>query len=116
MKRSRYEHAFPLFKQLAILPFRNLYIYKVLKLFFTRSIANHTGHEKPYQLRFKHNVTIPKPNLTLYQHFFTSNGPRLFNRTFHEISQFAVGKHYLSKLKNWLITIENVEDLIKPQI
>uniref|UniRef100_A0A1B6MSN0 Reverse transcriptase domain-containing protein n=1 Tax=Graphocephala atropunctata TaxID=36148 RepID=A0A1B6MSN0_9HEMI len=111
-KKAKHEHSRPIFLELNLLPFRNLYVYKVLKIFFVRSIANKINPIKNYQLRNTTSVPLPKPNLTLYKHFYTYNAPRLFNQTFSFITPNNDKLHFLSYLKRWLVQKEDIEILL----
>ena len=114
LKKSRLEHCWPLFSKLKILPIRNLYVYKVLKIFFNRSVSEREPLLRPYGLRNIHNFQLTQPSLTLYLHFYTYSAPRLYNLTYYNIihTQNKLNSSYIKGLKNWLLSIENIEHLL----
>lgn len=105
------EHSWPLFINLKILPIRNLYIFKVLKLFYTRSSANLFGENIRYQLR-NLLVEVPKPNLTFFKHFYIYNAPRLFNLISFKIEKRETNFLFLINLKKVLFTLTDCEELL----
>jgi hypothetical protein len=79
MHKKKTDHSAPLFKTLKILPLRNLYIFKVLRLFFDRS--GHMNVHRMYRtgsLR-RFDIHIPKPNLTHFKKFYLYLAPKFFN-------------------------------------
>jgi hypothetical protein len=113
--KDRFEHAWPLFVSLKIFPLRNLYVFKVLKMFFIRSSSYCIKRTCMYNLRRQDTIFVPKSNLTLYQNFYTCSAPRLFNKIKLEIGNFFTDRHFFSKLKNWLFTQENIYDYLRIQ-
>ena len=66
--KNRFEHTAQLFKDLKILPFRNLFIFKVLKVFFEKSGEDrYSLRIRSKSLRNSRNVLVPKPNLTAFK-------------------------------------------------
>ena len=111
-KRS-YEHSFPLFVELKLLPARYLYVYKVLRSFYVRS-----GYSPPfisasgsYHLRREYNVYVCRPNLTLYKRSFLYMGAKTFNVLPVAIRREKIFSKFLRLVKNWLFTKKNIDDL-----
>lgn len=103
--KTRLTHTPPLFLALNILPFRNLYIFKVLRLFFNRSttIAAQTRPPKTQTLRNKNSITVPKPNLTMFKHFFTYAAPHFYNHLPETLKQCNSKGKFTRNLKIHLI-------------
>lgn len=104
LKKTKLEHTKPLFKQSCILPIKNLYIYKVLKLFFNKS-SKERDKVKPQtmSLRAKLNVPIPRPNFTFYQKYFSYIAPKFFNALPNHLKEINVKKHFLKQMKDFLL-------------
>src|SRR5436190_6656003 len=112
-KSQRTSHSWPLFSQLKILPIRNLYIFKVLKVFFMRSslegFARNVRHGPRHIL-----ARVPKTKLTMFQNFYTFNAPRLFNIASVKFKILDLSKGVLCLLKQWLFTVNDTQILLKP--
>lgn len=106
------DHSWPLFSNLKILPLRNLYIYKVLKLFFIRSSKIAPTRNITYNFRSFH-APVPKPSLTMFTHFFTFNAPRLFNLISNKIDNLEHLPLFLKYLKYFLFTLRDCESFMK---
>lgn len=76
----KYAHTDPLFTNLKVLPINNLYMYKVLRIFFDRSNTERKIiRTSTIILRNNLNVYVPKPNLTIYKDFYSYIAPKVFN-------------------------------------
>ncbi len=79
LNRHRLEHTQHLFKLTKILPLRSLYIFKVLREFYVRSGNNIQINIDRSRTRRILDVSVPKPNLTLYKKFYVYLAPKLYN-------------------------------------
>ena len=105
--KTRLQHTEPLFKDLNILPFRNLYIFKVLNIFFCKSGEDRQNfglRGRARTLRRCADVSVPKPNLTAYKHFFSFLAPKFFNNLPEEIKLCNNKKTYSKLVKNILLS------------
>lgn len=106
--KSRLEHANELFITLNILPIRNLYIYKTLKIFFDRS-----GDKKLCDFRRvarnRLNVIVPKPNFTFFRKFYLFLAPTFFNLLPNEIKQCQSKNTFLKLVRSHLLNDEDVD-------
>jgi hypothetical protein len=112
-KKTRFEHTWPLFVEMKILPLRHLYIFKVLKMFYIRSSAFSITRQPSYNLRRYQVVSVPKSNLNIHQIFYSSFAPRLFNIISYKIGDFTTQREFLKKLKKWLFEQEAVDKILK---
>jgi hypothetical protein len=113
MTKSRItEHSWPLFLRLKILPIRNLYVYKVLKLFFIRSSNVTLNRDIRYNFR-QLLVQVPKSNLTVFQQSFYFNAPRLFNLISSKLKHLTPLSSFLKNLKCYLFTLSDCESFLK---
>lgn len=111
-KSSKTDHSWPLFLRLKILPIRNLYVYKVLKLFFIRS--SNVTHNRDIRYNFRRLlVPVPKSNLTVFQHSFAFNAPRLFNLISYKLEHLQPLSLFLKSVKYYLFSLSNCELLLK---
>ncbi len=80
MHRIRTDHSAPLFKELKILPLKNLFIFKVLRIFFDKSEGgNAYVNSRTRELRNRKDAIIPRPNLTIFKKFYLYLAPKFFN-------------------------------------
>ena len=108
--KAKLEHSAPLFKQLYILPLKNLYVYKVLRVFFDRSSSvNQVKNLRKETLRNKLDVSVPKPNKTHFIKFYSYLAPKFFNLLPNELKQCEVRTRFLKSVKKFLMGIEDVE-------
>lgn len=111
-KSNRLTPSWPLFLQLKILPIRNLYIYKVLKIFFIRSSTTIFQGNNIYN--FRHSLLqVPKTRLTVCQHSFTWNAPRIYNLVSVQLSTFNNLNQFCKKLKQFLFTVQYSEEFLR---
>lgn len=111
-KSSKTDQSWPLFLQLRILPIRNIYVYKVLKIFFIRSSRNYFGGNIRYSFR-NVSIPVPKPNLTFFKHSFIFNAPRLFNLISARIKTFNSLPQFIKNLKIFLFSLNEPESLFR---
>lgn len=108
--KAKLEHTEPLFKDLNILPFRNLYIFKVLKIFYDKSGDDrHDIGLRSQTLRRCANVFVPKPNSTAFKNFFLYLAPKFFNKMPDSIKTCENKRKFCKMLKNYLIDNNNTE-------
>lgn len=110
LNKSRMEHTAPLFKKLKILPFRNLYVYKTLRVFYDRSSKkNENMNIRKSTLRNNLDVLIPKPNMTLFKKFFSYTAPTFFNILPTHVKQSKNRTSYLKLIRSFLQHENNIE-------
>jgi hypothetical protein len=99
--RHRLEHTDSLFKMLKVLPLRNLYIYKVLKIFFIRS-GNEFNDDGQ---RSRRNILapVPRPFLTAFKKFYSYLAPKFFNYLPRQLKEIRNRNKYLRQLKSFLL-------------
>lgn len=110
---GKFEHTWPAFVSMKILPLRHLYIFKVLKMFFIRSTSYSTTRKMNYNFRKNEVVFVPKSYLTAHQIFYSSVAPRLFNIIKYKLTVFNNVNQFLNKLKVWLLGQESADYLLK---
>lgn len=101
----------PLFRKANILTIRNLYIFKVLKLFFIRS-GNRHFKESSYPLRNKYCV-VPASKKEFFRRFYVYTAPMLFNQLPNNIKSINNINPFLKSLRAWLIELDDSELLFK---
>lgn len=111
-KKTKHESSLPLFKALNILPLRNLYIYKVLKLFFIRSRNSYTKSVYKLRLRNADDAVVPRPTRTYFTKTYQFLAPLIFNRIPQQIKNINTSKLFARHLRSWLLTIEDVDELL----
>ena len=81
LHKNKLESAFPLYKQLQILPVRYLFVFKTLKLFYILS-GNRGTNKEHYSTRSVNQRIFlkPKVNRTLFKQSYLYLGPNLFNQ------------------------------------
>lgn len=110
-----YEHSLPLFLGHKILPFRYLYIFKVLSVFYKLS-----GNSGPTVDNIHHYITrqvskscfrLPKPNCTLFKKCFVYLSVKFFNVIPNSVKISQSLSTFKKSLKDWLMskTCEEVE-------
>ena len=102
--------SFPLFRKLRIMPLRHLYVFKVLKLFYLRS-GNRNIRTTVYNLRTNNICDCPFAKIEHFNKFYLTVAPLLFNRLPDELKLCSPITIYLSKLRIWILEMENVEHL-----
>lgn len=112
--RKKVESAKPLFKLNKILPLRNLYVFKVLKLFFIRS-GNLNKKKTKYLLR-KNMCIRPSSKKEFFRKYFLSTAPHLYEKLPTHISELTDIKIKLKEIKNWLSNLIDVEQLLNVMI
>lgn len=107
--RSKFDQAIPLYRKLNILPFKNLYIYKVLKVYYNKSDKQREDIRNPTMiLRNRLNAYVPKPKLTVYKKYFTYLAPKFFNCLPNDIRCIPRLSIFLVKLKHFLLFHDNL--------
>lgn len=115
--RPKRYHTENLFKELKVLPFRNLYIYKVLKVFFNRSGESRQSlGTRTLSLRRHLDVPIPKPKSTAFKKCFLYLAPKLYNAMPENIKQCHNERTFSYLLKNHLSQYNNVEMYFNPSV
>lgn len=79
-KKPKSEPSAPLFKDLKILPLKNLFIFKVLRIFFNKCEGGNAYiNNRSRVLRNRRDISIPRPNLTFFKKFYLYLAPKFFN-------------------------------------
>lgn len=103
-----YSHSLPLFVSHNILPFRYLYIFKVLTIFFKLSgnagptvdnIHNYSTRQTAHNI-----LRLPKPNCTLFKKCFIYLSIKIFNVIPVSVKQSRSFSVFKKTLKKWLLT------------
>jgi hypothetical protein len=96
-KCPRLTHTEPLFLTFKVLPISNLYLFKVLKIFFNRSnTERRIIRTTTVVLRDNLNFVVPKPNLTIFKHFYTYIAPKAYNNLPRELKQVDSSNTFLN--------------------
>lgn len=110
--KNKRESSFPLYLTLKVLPIRHLYIFKVLQEFYVQSGQNATEHlRSAYNTRGAGRGIIKKPkvNKTCFQNSFLFLAPKFYNLLPDYLKNVTKRKQFEIKLKQWLLSIEDVE-------
>lgn len=108
LNRPRLEHTEPLFRVLRVLPFRNMYIYKVLRLFYNNSsMERNKVRERAKTLRRKLNVPVPKPKLTIFKKYYLFTAPKFFNVLPDNIKIINIRNIFLKSIRQLLVQMED---------
>ena len=102
--KRRWESSWPIFQAGKLLPLQHLYIFKVLKLFFSKS-----GHRllrliPVYNIRNNHRslFSVPVFNTEAFRKYYLVSAPTFFNRLpLHLRLQFS-NKNFINLIKEWL--------------
>jgi hypothetical protein len=114
--KNRRESSFQLFKQLNILPLQNLYIFKVLQIFFIRSGNNETNlirHNHDTRSRSANLIRKPKISKSLMTRSFIFLGAKIFNDMPTDLKLSRSMSKYKNKVKQWLFNFEDTSQLIQ---
>ena len=111
---SRYQSCKPLFKKSKILSIRNLYVYRVLKLFYLRS-GNRNIKQAKYL--FRGNLCfVPASKKEFFRRYYIHSAPSMFNQLPKNIRCLTIINEFLKSLKVWLLELSDVEvlfDIVK---
>jgi hypothetical protein len=111
-KKNKRESSFPLFQNLKILPIQNLFVFKVLRLFYLKS--GNTGTENLFYITRSLNRRFfrrPKVNKEVFRNSFLYLGPSLFNKLPPIVKECNSLPQFTNKLKNWLFEVSDVNTL-----
>jgi hypothetical protein len=117
--KQQSEPSLPLFRQLEILPLRNLYVYKVLKIFFIRSGClknNDDVDDGRRALRNRSDKFIPRPRKTAFKNFYSFLGPKFFNSLPADLRKMKVMYCFLKGVRAFLFNCDDVEALFRTLI
>lgn len=102
-KTDRRESCRVLFKNLKLLTFTSVYIFKLCVFVFKNiDIFKCDTMQHQYETR-KNNLMIPTHRLTLYKKACLYNGITIFNKIPDNIKNIKSLKHFKNKLKTFLI-------------
>lgn len=101
---------YPLYCELSILPLRYIFVYKVLKIFYIRSRTVESSDYRD-KLRNKDLLIVPRPTSTYFTKTLAFLGPRMFNKIPANIRNIQSSGVFNSKVRKWLFTIDDIEDL-----
>lgn len=110
---ARRDSVLPIYRYFKILPLRYLYIFRVLRIFYMRGghiRANFNVYSN--RLQNLNRVSLPLPKIESFRHFYTYRAPKLFNSLPLSISSSSRMSKFVSSLRAWLFTQENVEVLL----
>lgn len=110
--KSRTEASWPLFQSLKVLPIRNMYIYKVLKIFYIRSASYEAKNEYKTRLRNAKDFNLPRPTCTYFTKWYSYLAPKIFNKLPSEIRTLNNIISFSKKVRIWLLTIQNADSLL----
>ena len=110
--KNQREHTRQIFKQLTMLPLKNLFIFKVLKLFYKKS-GNRGTENLFYRTRSTTQQLFvrPKVNKTLFSKSFLYLGPKCFNLLPNNIKTAPNLKSFVKQLKKWLNETDDISFL-----
>lgn len=112
--KPSWEPSLPLFNSLNILPLRNLYVYKVLRLFYLRGGYTNVSENEIYSLRSSTAVIVPRARTERYRRFATIIAPFIYNRLPPDICNHIECKSlFFRSLRNWLLSRSDVEELMQ---
>jgi hypothetical protein len=112
MKKSRMEPSPPLFK-LKILPLRSLFVYKTLRIFYTRG-GNVQNNMNGFSDRLRSALlVVPRPFKEAFRKSYDYLAAKLFNLLGLYQTQFLTVNIFCKFLRNRLDEIENIEELLK---
>lgn len=112
--KPSWEPSFPLFQSIKVLPLRQLYVYKVLRLFYSRSGFNNlTSNNFTHSLRASNTVIVPRARTEHVRRFAINIAPHIFNKLPTDISNRSRLNKFLINLRIWLLSRSGVEDLIQ---
>uniref|UniRef100_A0A1B6LTK9 Reverse transcriptase domain-containing protein n=2 Tax=Graphocephala atropunctata TaxID=36148 RepID=A0A1B6LTK9_9HEMI len=109
-KKGKMEPSKPLFQTLNILPLHYMFLYKVLRIFYTVS-GNLPQLNKVYKnkLRSIERVLVTKPNLTFFKKSYCYLGPKFFCDIPQVIAEARNLFLFSKQLKNWIVNSNEVE-------
>ena len=111
--KKKSDSSWILYRNKKILPLKHLYVFRVLKMFFSKSGNRLTKVLKKYDLRDNNLCYIPKFNLTLLQKSFLVSAPKLFNKLPNTIKCNNNINSFLKVLKEFLFTNSDINILFK---
>lgn len=108
-KKTRIDSSYPLYLELDILPIQNLFIYKVLQIFFIRS-GNRETNDFFYRTRSIENnyIKIPKVNKDVFRRSLEYLGPKYFNQLPVEIKKNRNRNKFKRNVYKWIIEKANI--------
>lgn len=112
--RNRFEHTRPLFIKHRILPLKYLFVFKVLKLFYSKS-GNIPINDNTYRLKLRHanHFDIPRPMNAFFTKTYSFIAPKMFNLLPETIKKAKNKNLFLKKLKKWLLELDNINFLLQ---
>jgi hypothetical protein len=115
--KNKNESSLPLFRSNRILPLKYLFIFKVLKIFYIRSGNSHTDRLH-YLTRSSAQGLFPRPkvNKVLFRKSFIFLGPKIYNILPDFIKRASTVKKFQYCVKNWLLGLDQVDDLLNVMI
>lgn len=112
-KKSKLEPSQPLFFRLKILPLKHMFVCNILKQYFiiSKNVENNAISYKN-KLRRQEHLQVPKPNLTFFTKCFCFLGPKIMNIIPSEFKTCTNVKLFMSKVRFWLGSIQDINNLI----
>jgi hypothetical protein len=103
--KRRCDHSWPLFVAANLLPLQHLYIFKVLKLFFSRSghrlMRMNTTHD--IRNNYRKVCYVPVFNSETFRKYFLVSAPTFFNRLPFSLRMQVTNKKIMAFIKVWLL-------------
>lgn len=111
-RKGKFESSLPLFINKKILPLKYLFVYKVLKMFYSKS-GNMIPNDNTYRnkLRNAEKFLLPRPNNTFFTKSYSFLAPKMFNLLPNNIKNVNRGNLFAAKLKKWLLSLEEIDYL-----
>lgn len=108
--KTRSEHSWPIFAANNILPLQHLYIFKVLKLFYSRSGHRLLRMITTYDIRNNHKnlFSVPSFSSEIFRKYYIVSAPTFFNRLPLHLRLQLNCRHFLKLIKNWLFENKDV--------
>lgn len=106
--KKKRSSSWPLYLKKGILPLKHLYIFRVLKLFFSRSGNRMFKILKQYNLRKNNLCFIPRTNSTLFQKCFLVTAPKIYNNIPNNIKSATNVNEFCNWLKAFLFTLSDI--------
>lgn len=117
LRKVKTETSKPLFFSLKIFPLEYLYVYKVLKYFYSKSgNRNFFGTSYRTKLRTGNNFPVPKPVNTFFTKSFIFMAPRMYNLIPDYIKSSFNSTVFSKRLQKWLFTQTNINFLTTIQV
>ena len=112
--KTRFSSSWPIFVRNHILPLRQLYYYKVLKVFFSRSGNRCFKILTKYNIRSNHQSfsVIPRARKEHYRRYYLSTSTIIFNQLPYNIRSCDKYFTFMKLVKEWLLNQSTPEKML----